>query len=197
MGVIDELPAEVGVSRHRLTADQYHQMAQAGVLAPDARVELIEGEIIDMAPIGTKHWSVVNRLNDLFATALHGRAIVSVQSSLRLGDFSEPEPDLGVFKYRADFYAERHPTAADTLLLIEVADTTAPYDRKVKVPLYAKHGVPEVWIVDLEASVVRFYRQPQGDRYQDVTESGTPGLTPISALPDALPDVRIDLTGIV
>lgn len=193
MGVIDELPAEVGVSRHRLTADQYHQMAKAGVLAPDARVELIEGEIIDMAPIGTGHWSVVNRLNDMFTTALHGRAIVSVQSSLRLGDFSEPEPDVGVFKYRADFYAERHPTAADTFLLIEVADTTAPYDRRVKVPLYAKHAVPEVWIIDLEAAVVRFYRQPHGDRYVEVIENAAPGPTPIGALPG----VTIDLSGIL
>lgn len=193
MGVIDELPARVRVSRHRLTVDQYHQMARAGVLAPDARVELIEGEIIDMAPVGTKHWSVVNRLNDLFATALHGQAIVSVQSSVRLGDFSEPEPDLAVFNYRPDFYAERHPTAADALLIIEVADTTAPYDRGVKVPLYAKHGVPKVWIVDLEAAVVRFYRRPQGDRYLDVTETDKPGPTPLSTVPG----VSIDLSGVL
>jgi Uma2 family endonuclease len=193
MGVIDELPPQVGVFRHRLTVDQYHQMARAGVLAADARVELIEGEIIDMAPIGTGHWSVVSRLTDIFASALHGKAIVSVQSSLRLGDFSEPEPDLAVFKYRADFYAERHPTAADTLLVIEVADTTAPYDRNVKVPLYAKHGVPEVWIIDLEASIVRFYRRPEGERYLDTTTTATTGPTPISAMAG----VTVDLSGVL
>jgi Uma2 family endonuclease len=193
MGVIDELPPQVGVFRHRLTVDQYHQMARAGVLAADARVELIDGEIIDMAPIGTGHWSVVSRLTDIFASALHGKAIVSVQSSLRLGDFSEPEPDLAVFKYRADFYAERHPTAADTLLVIEVADTTAPYDRNVKVPLYAKHGVPEVWIIDLEASIVRFYRRPEGERYLDTTTTATPGPTPISAMAG----VTVDLSGVL
>lgn len=193
MGVIDELPARVRVSRHRLTVDQYHQMAQAGVLAPDARVELIEGEIIDMAPIGTKHWSVVNRLTQIFVTTLEGRAIVSVQSSIRLGDFSEPEPDLAVFKYRPDFYAERHPTGEDALLLVEVADTTAPYDRGVKVPLYAKHGIPEVWIVDLEASIVRFFRRPQGDCYLEVTETDRPGPTPLAALPGA----NVDLSGIL
>jgi Uma2 family endonuclease len=193
MGVIDELPPQVGVFRHRLTVDQYHQMARAGVLAADARVELIDGEIIDMAPIGTGHWSVVSRLTDIFASALHGKAIVSVQSSLRLGDFSEPEPDLAVFKYRADFYAERHPTAADTLLVIEVADTTAPYDRNVKVPLYAKHGVPEVWIIDLEASIVRFYRRPEGERYLDTTTTATTGPTPISAMAG----VTVDLSGVL
>lgn len=193
MGVIDELPARVRVSRHRLSVEQYHQMAQAGVLAPDARVELIEGEIIDMAPIGTKHWSVVNRLNQMLVTALQGRAIVSVQSSIRLGDFSEPEPDLAVFKYRPDFYAERLPTGDDALLVIEVADTTAPYDRGVKLPLYAKHSIPEVWIVDLEASIVRFLRRPQGDRYLDVTETDNPGPTPLSALPG----VTVDLSGVL
>lgn len=193
MGVIDELPARVRVSRHRLNVDQYHQMARSGVLAPDARVELIEGEIIDMAPIGTKHWSVVNRLTEIFVTALQGRAIVSVQSSIRLGDYSEPEPDLAVFKYRPDFYAERHPTAADALLVIEVADTTAPYDRGVKLPLYAKHGIPEVWIVDLEASLVRFHRQPQGDRYLDESETDRPGPTPLGAAAG----VTVDLSGVL
>jgi Uma2 family endonuclease len=193
MGVIDELPARVRVSRHRLNVDQYHQMARSGVLAPDARVELIEGEIIDMAPIGTRHWSVVNRLTDIFATALHGRAIVSVQSSIRLGDFNEPQPDLAVFRYRPDFYADHHPTAADALLIIEVADTTAPYDRGVKLPLYAKHGVPEVWIVDLEASLVRFYRQPQGDRYLDESATDRPGPTPLGAAVG----LTVDLSGVI
>lgn len=193
MDVIDELPARVRVSRHRLSVDQYHQMARVGVLAPDARVELIEGEIIDMAPIGTRHWSVVNRLADIFFTALHGRAIISVQSSIRLGDYSEPEPDLAVFRYRPDYYAERHPTAVDVLLVVEVADTTAPYDRGVKLPLYAKHGVPEVWIVDLEASLVRFYRQPQGERYLEVSETGRPGPTPLGAVAG----VTVDLSGVI
>ncbi len=193
MGVIDELPASVRISRHRLTVAQYHRMAQLGVLAPDARVELIEGEIIDMAPIGSQHWSVVSRLNDILTTALHGRAIVSVQSSIRLGDFSEPEPDLAVFRYRPDFYAERLPTADDALLVVEVADTTAPYDRGVKVPLYAKHGVPEVWIVDLEAGVVRFFRGPQGDRYLDESATERPGPTPVPGLPG----LTLDLSGVL
>jgi Uma2 family endonuclease len=183
----------VRVARHRLTVDNYHQMARAGVLAPDARVELIEGEVIDMAPIGTRHWSVVNRLADIFVTALHGRAIVSVQSSIRLGDFSEPEPDLAVFRYRPDYYAERHPTAADALLVIEVADTTAPYDRGVKLPLYARHGIPEVWIVDLEAAVLRGHRRPQGEGYLDTTETARPGILPLAALPG----VSVDLAGVL
>jgi Uma2 family endonuclease len=98
-----------------------------------------------------------------------------------------------VFNYRPDFYAERHPTAADALLVIEVADTTAPYDRGVKLPLYAKHGIPEVWIVDLEASLVRFYRQPQGDRYLDESETDRPGPTPLAAAPG----VTVDLSGVL
>jgi Uma2 family endonuclease len=193
MGVIDELPARVRVSRHRLTVEQYHRMAQAGVLAPDARVELIEGEIIDMAPVGSKHWSVVNRLNQILVTALQGRAIVSVQSSIRLGEFSEPEPDLAVFKYRPDFYAERLPTGDDALLIVEVADTTAPCDRGVKLPLYAKHGIPEVWIVDLEAALLRLFRHPEGDRYLQITETDQPGPTPLAALPGA----TVDLSGVL
>jgi Uma2 family endonuclease len=181
------------VQRHRLTVEEYHRMGESGVLAPDARVELIEGEVVDMAPIGSRHWSVVNRLSRLVMMAVGERAIVSTQSALRFGPRSEPQPDLALLAPRADFYAKALPGAADTLLVIEVADTTSAYDRQIKAPLYARHGVPELWIVDLDAGLVRFLRAPEGERYTDITASETPGPTPVSRLPG----VTIDLAGIL
>lgn len=181
------------VKRHRLTVEEYHRMGETGVLAPDARVELIQGEIIDMAPIGTRHAATVKRLSALLSKASAGRAIVSVQDPIRLDDASEPQPDLALVKPRADYYAHGHPTAADVLLIIEVADTSGAYDRHVKAPLYARHGVPEVWIVDLDERVVRFLRSPDGDRYTDITASETPRLTPIALLPG----IALDLSDIL
>lgn len=190
MGAIDEPPV---LTRHRLTVGDYYRMGEAGVFAPEARVELIDGEVIDMAPIGTRHASAVARLIRAATSAVGTTVIVSAQNPLRLGDLSEPEPDLMLLEPRADFYAAAHPTAADVLLLIEVADTSARYDREIKLPLYARHGVREVWIVDLEARLVRFFRAPAGDAYTDITASETPGATPIGALPG----VAIDLAGVL
>lgn len=181
------------IRRHRLTVDEYHRMAEAGVLAPDARVELIEGEVIDMAPIGSRHWATVNRLAHLLHSATRGRAIVSTQSSLRLGPRNEPEPDIALLQPRDDYYAKALPTAADCLLVIEVADTTSAYDRQIKSPLYARHGIPELWIVDLDMGVLRFCRRPDAEGYADITGSETPGLTPLPGLPG----VSVDLTGIL
>lgn len=190
MGAIDNTPP---LTRHRLSVADYYRMAEAGVLAPDARVELIDGEIIDMAPIGTRHGSAVKRLLALLTSALGSRVIVAVQDPLRLSDLSEPEPDLMLLKPRADFYADAHPSAADVLLLIEVADTSARYDREIKLPLYARHGVPEVWIVDLQARLLCLYREPAGDAYTQASTTASPGLTPIAALPG----VEIDLAQIL
>lgn len=193
MGVIDELPAELGVQRHRLTVEQYHRMAEARVLARDARVELIEGVIVGRAPIGSRHAATVKKLNALLTKAVGARAIVSVRDPIRLGDRSEPQPDLALLRPREDFHAGAPPTAADTLLIVEVSQATGAYDRQVKVPLYAQHGVPEVWIVDLDSSLGRFYRTPQGDRYLDITATETPGPTPVPALPG----VTVDLAGLL
>jgi Uma2 family endonuclease len=177
------------VQRHRVTVDEYHRMAEAGVLAPDARVELIEGEVVDMASIGTRHASTVKRLNRLFLEAAGARAIVSVQDPLRLGDMSEPEPDLMLLRPRDDWYASNHPTATDVLLLVEVSETSVRYDREIKIPLYARHGVQEVWIVDVDDRVVRFFRRPRDGAYADITATETPGPT----APQALPDAAVDL----
>lgn len=190
MGALDE---PVTLQRHRLTADEYQQMGTAGILPPDARVELIEGEVIDMAPIGTRHWGVVSHLNHLLQPAVGERAIVAVQLSLRLGRHNEPQPDLALMKPRADFYRKALPTPADTLLIIEVSDSTVRYDRQIKLPLYARHGIGELWIVDLEANLLRMYQQPQGDTYVQASEAANPGITAIAALPG----VSVDLSGLL
>lgn len=190
MGALHE---PLQLQRHRLTADEYQRLGQAQIFAPDARVELIDGEVIDMAPIGTRHWAIVSRLQRLVHDAVGHRAVIATQLSLRLGTHSEPQPDLGLFKPRDDFYIQALPQAADTLLLIEVSDTSLRYDREIKLPLYARHGVAEYWIVDLESNLLRTHRQPEGERYAIVTETGEPGLVAIAALPE----VRLDLTGLL
>ena len=185
MGLIE--PPEL-LRRHRLTVAEYYRMAETGVLAPDARVELIDGEIVDMAPIGSRHGSTVKRLLYLLTEGVGAEAIVAVQDPVRLGDRSEPQPDLMLLVPREDFYASAHPVAADVLLLVEVSDSTARYDRIIKLALYARHGVQEVWIVDLDNRLMRVCRNPVGDAYTDLTETATPGLLS----PQALPGVAID-----
>ena len=153
-------------TRHRLDVGAYYKMAEAGILAPNDRVELIDGEIFDMVPIGSAHAGTTDRFNRLFArAAADGLAHVSVQRPLRLDALNEPQPDVMLLKPRADDYRGRHPNAADVLLLVEVAETSLAYDRGTKLPLYAKFGVPEVWIVDLRGAAIEVYREPAGDAY--------------------------------
>ncbi|HMO48649.1 MAG TPA: Uma2 family endonuclease [Rubrivivax sp.] len=190
MGAIDQLPPPL--KRHRLRADEYQQLGRTGIIGPELRVELLDGEIIEMAPIGTRHWAMVNRLDMLLKQAIGKRAIVSSQSSFRLDDYSEPEPDLALFKWRDDFYATALPTPADTLLLIEVSDSSLRYDREIKLPRYARRGVPEVWIVDLEAQLLRVHREPNGDDFLQGSATATPGIFGLAALPG----VPVDLTGL-
>ncbi len=180
---------EPSIQRHRITAEQYHSMGAAGIFEPDARVELIEGEVIDMAPIGSRHWSAVNRLTRLLVQAVGERAIVSVQSSIRLGTQSEPEPDLALLKPRDDFYAAALPTGNDALLVIEVADTTAAYDLKIKTRLYAKHGVPAYWVVDLDARLLRCFASPQGETYAEASATAAPGAMALPGLADCVVDL--------
>ena len=179
--------------RHRISVEAFHRMGETGVLAPDARVELIDGEIFDRAPIGTHHASIVNRLTRMFVMAAGERAIVQVQGPVRMGEHSEPEPDLTLLRPRADYYREIAPGAADVLLIVEVSDSTQRYDRRVKVPLYARHGVPEVWVIDLENRLVHFHRRPSGEAYADMSASERPGVTPVAALAG----VAIDLAGLL
>lgn len=183
---------EIQIPRHRITVDEYYRMAEHGILAPDARVELIEGEIIDMTPQGSRHAAVVSRLIGRTVTAVGSSAIVRVQQPIRLGKRSEPEPDLALVKPELAFYAHGHPVAEDVLLVVEIAHTSVKYDRYVKMPLYARHGIAEAWVIDVAAGRVHLFRAPQDGNYTDVSSVDRPdALSPI-----ALPLVRIDLSGI-
>ena len=153
------------LTRHKLTVDAYYRMTEVGILAWGERVELIDGEIIDMPAIGTGHASVVSRINRALVRACGDQAIVSVQNPVRLDEYNEPQPDFAVLRPRADFYAAQHPGPADVLLLVEVADTSLRYDRAVKLPIYALAGIPEYWIVNLRDRVIRSYRSPSGNRF--------------------------------
>ena len=185
-----EVLEESRIKRHRLTAEQYHRISEAGVFEPKARIELIEGEVIDRAPIGTRHCSTVSRLNRLLVQATGERAVVSVQQSLRLDAYSEPEPDLAVLKPRDDFYASALPSGHDAWLVIEVADSSLAYDLRLKARLYALHGVPSYWVVDLVGGLLHTFSAPQGEAYTVVNATASPCLL---ALPD-LADTTIDLS---
>jgi len=152
--------------RHRIDVETYHRMGEAGLIAPGQRTELIEGEVIDMAPIGSAHSGRVNTLNALLTAAIGGRAIVAVQNPVILGLHCEPQPDLSVLRPREDFYSDAHPTAAETLLVVEVSDSTIAFARGVKLPLYARHGVPEYWLVDLVAGRLEAYHTPVDGLYR-------------------------------
>jgi Uma2 family endonuclease len=153
----------------RFTAADYHRMGEAGIFHEDDRVELIEGVILRMSPIGDRHAGRVIVLNDLFSTRLAGRALVSVQNPLRLTERSEPEPDLVIMRRPKDAQSVRAPHPHDVLLLIEVADTTLAFDRDTKVPLYAAAGIPEVWLLDLQGDRLRVYREPHEGEYRSIT----------------------------
>ena len=145
---------------------EYYRMAEAGVLSPDDRVELIEGEIIEMSPIGSRHAACVRRVDAFLNRQIGNLAQVSVQSPVRLNDFSEPQPDIALLKSRDDFYATAHPTPADVLLIIEVTDTSVEYDRGIKLPLYARAGIPQVLIVNMPSEVIENYSEPANGAYQ-------------------------------
>lgn len=150
------------------TVSEYHTMAEAGILKEDDRVELIEGVIWQMPPIGSPHAGGVNRLTALFTSLLGKRAVVSVQNPAWLSDFSEPQPDLLLLRFRDDFYAGEHPRPEDILLLIEVADSSLEFDRGTKAGLYSRHGISEVWLQDLRNKAILVHRDPSPQGYRDV-----------------------------
>ena len=160
--VITETPP----TRFKLTVEQYHRMGDAGILHEDDRVELIDGELIRMAPIGSLHGGLVSRLNRLLVERVAGRAVVSPQNPVILSEVTEPQPDLSVLRWRGDDYMGAVPVAADTILVVEVADSTLRYDRDVKLRYYAESAVPEVWIVDARRRQLLVYREPAGRGYR-------------------------------
>ncbi|MFN3920302.1 MAG: Uma2 family endonuclease [Methylohalobius sp.] len=161
--------AEAFPKRHKITVQEYERMGETGIFSEDERVELIEGEIIDMAPIGPKHASLVDELTYALAKQLPDNYRIRVQNPLRLSDTSEPQPDLVVVRQRSDRYAQSHPTPEDALLVIEVAETSTNYDRNVKIPLYARFGIPEVWLVDLSGAFIEVFRKPSPSGYQEIS----------------------------
>lgn len=177
----------VGLRKRRFTVDEYHRMGEVGILSDDDRVELVEGEIVEMTPIGSRHAAQVDRLASLLWARLGSRAIVRIQGPVQLSTDSQVQPDVALLRPRDDFYAKSHPGPNDVLLIIEVADTSLDTDRRVKVPLYAKSGIPEAWVLDLTANQVIVYRQPAARGYEDER-----GLDPGQALaPQAFPDLSV------
>jgi Uma2 family endonuclease len=154
---------------HRFTAKDFHRMVETDILHEDDRVELLHGEIVDMPPIGPGHAAGVNRLLNAFLP-LQGerKAIISVQNPIHLGEHSEPQPDLTLLKLRPDFYAQGHPGPQEILLVVEVMESSAGYDREVKVPLYARFGIRETWLVDIERGLIEVYRDPSPEGYREV-----------------------------
>jgi Uma2 family endonuclease len=155
----------VHAPRRLFTVDQFHQMGAAGIFSEDDRVELLAGEIVDLTPIESRHAACVSRLTHVFAPHAGEAFLLRIHDPLQLDDYSEPQPDVAVVKARPNFYRDAHPRPADVLLLIEVADTSVEIDRAEKIPLYAASGVPEVWIVDLNAGHVDVYRDPTRNGY--------------------------------
>lgn len=151
--------------RKRFTTDEYEQMFAAGVLSEDTRVELLEGEIFEMSPLGPQHSACVTRLTELFYETGNPRVTIRVQDPVRLGEFSAPQPDIVVAHRRDDRYAGGHPEPEDVLLLVEVSESSLSYDRDVKLPLYARAGIPEVWLVALLPRIVEVYRSPGEEGY--------------------------------
>ena len=176
------------VTRRLFTVHDYHRMAEAGILHEDDRVELIEGDISEMAAIGSRHFACVNTLTRLLVKSLGDEAIVSVQNPVRLNESSEPEPDLAVI--RARDYRDSLPGPEDVLFLIEVSDTTLSYDRNVKLPLYARSGIPEVWIFDLTDEIVERYTGPSGEIYRHLERSRRSETLASTALPDLVFDMN-------
>ena len=159
----------VAIDRRTFTVDEYHQMAESGILTEDDRVELINGEIISMSPINSPHAGHVKRINALFTRLLGTQVIVSIQDPLAINDFSEPEPDVMLLKPQDSFYTDAHPQPSDVYLLVEVADSSIHIDREIKLPLYAQAQVTEVWIVNLTERQIEVYRSPSAGSYQEKT----------------------------
>ena len=172
------------VPRRGITVAEYHRMGETGILHEDERVELIEGELVAMAPIGTEHSGAINWLTRALVLAVGDRGIVSVQNPVRLSDRTEPQPDFTVLRPRADDYRKSSATPEDVLLLIEIADSSLRFDRAVKRPLYARHGIAEYWIVDVPGQAVEVCRAPTEHGYGSVVRVGRDRAVNIERLPD-------------
>jgi len=181
----------VPAPHYKLTVDDYYRMGEAGIFGPEDRVELIEGEVIEMSPIGCFHAGVGSEIPARLMNQLLGRAIGWVQYPIRLSRYSAPQPDFALLRFRADFYKTALPTAADVLLVVEIADTSVRTDREIKAPLYARHAIPEYWLVDIPARCVEVYAQPEDGVYRQIQKLTAGRLTPI-----AFPEAALDVAGL-
>ena len=177
------------LTQHRFSVADYYRMAETGVLRPDARVELLDGKVIDISPIGPFHGSITKHLLQIFAAAAKGRWIMQVQDPVHLNDHSEPEPDVALLRPVADFYRRRHPQPEDVFLLVEVSDSTLEADQKNKLPAYGHAGIAEVWIVNLNELTVEVYREPHFTGYgsKTILHAGD------QASPQSFPDATVNV----
>ncbi|CAD5254280.1 MULTISPECIES: Uma2 family endonuclease [unclassified Imperialibacter] len=157
----------VEVEKRLINVEEYYKMAEVGILKTDDRVELINGEIYEMSPIGSKHAAIVNRLARQLNMLFEKEATIGVQSPVRLDNKNEPEPDISILKFRSDDYSGSHPNVSDILLVIEVADSSVKYDKNVKMPFYASFGIPEYWIVDIDANAIEVFKRPGSKAYDE------------------------------
>jgi Uma2 family endonuclease len=186
---MDDVIAKVELPRRRFTWEEYHRMGETGVLGPEDRVELIEGEIIVMTPIGLRHAACLAELTRRLVPSIGDRALLWPQNPVRLPRDTEPQPDIVLLRPRADRYTTGSARPEDVLLLVEIADTSYRYDRRVKLPLYARAGVAEMWIVDLAHDVVELYREPSETGYVRSSRVAPGGRVAPAALPDVVLDV--------
>jgi Uma2 family endonuclease len=174
------------VPRHRLTRRDFHRMGEAGILGNNDRVELLEGQLVDMSPIGPRHAIVTANLIQLLVMAFAGRARVRCQDPVGLDDGSEPQPDVALVQQPWRGYPHTHPGPDDTFLLIEVADTSLDFGRTVKLELYARARIREVWIVDLTTDLVFVHRDPSGGGYASVVRVEAPAMLGVERLPGVM-----------
>lgn len=176
-------------ARYKLTVEDYHKLGDLGVFAPDSRIELIDGDLMVMAPIGGPHIGIVNRLTKLLVFAVGDRGVVSCQNSITLPPHSEPEPDFSVLRPGADGMRASVPKADEVFWVIEVSDTTLAYDRGIKLGVYARAGIREVWIANVDRQVIEIYRDPLDGRYRTSFEAAAPD----TVSPEALPDLVLNV----
>jgi Uma2 family endonuclease len=163
-------PMSANPAHHMFTVDEYQEMGRVGLFPPSLRLELVDGEVFETAPIGRRHAGVLNQLAEIFFRGVGDAAIVCVQNPVDLSQVSELQPDLALLRRRHDYYRGGHPTPEDVLLLVEVADSSAAWDRGVKARLYAAAGIAELWIVDLARGLIEVGTEPGPDGYRAVRQ---------------------------
>lgn len=184
--------ADIHQRRHRLSVADYHRMGEIGVLGHEQRVELVEGQILDMTPIGTAHAVMVCELIRRMVSAAGARALVWCQNPVVIDQMTEVQPDVALLRPRREIYRLRHPRPEDVLLLVEVSDTSLRYDQGVKIPMYARCGIPEVWLIDTNSAALVIHRAPAISGFSKIERTTTPGVV----RPVALEEMEIDLSGL-